>query len=53
MAGPERVAGGPFGGAGSPRDAAVVALALQRNPELGRGFPPGPSWRDSSRPGSS
>ncbi|GGS97749.1 hypothetical protein GCM10010206_70660 [Streptomyces cinerochromogenes] len=40
VAGPERVAGGPFGGAGSPRDAAVVALALQRNPELGRGFPP-------------
>ncbi|MFG3010596.1 hypothetical protein ACGFZB_09060 [Streptomyces cinerochromogenes] len=40
VAGAERAAGGPSGGAGSPKDAAVVALALQRNPELGRGFPP-------------
>ncbi|AYN43235.1 hypothetical protein D9753_35015 [Streptomyces dangxiongensis] len=33
---PERPAGGPFSGAGSPKDTAVVALALRRNPELGR-----------------
>lgn len=37
---PERPTDGPLAGAGSPKDAAIVALALQRNPELGRNHPP-------------
>ncbi|WP_225829042.1 hypothetical protein [Streptomyces naphthomycinicus] len=37
---PEGVTGGPPGGAGSARDTAVVALALRRNPELGRDHAP-------------
>ncbi|MFB7781084.1 hypothetical protein [Streptomyces bauhiniae] len=39
MAEPETEQGatdGPFGGGGTPRDTAVVALALQREPDLGR-----------------
>ncbi|MFC7011578.1 hypothetical protein ACFQMH_07580 [Streptomyces viridiviolaceus] len=32
---------GPRDRAGSPRDTAIVASALQRNPELGRHLPPG------------
>lgn len=37
---PGEVPDGPSGGGGSPRDTAVVALALQREPDLGRNHSP-------------
>ncbi|MEU3862607.1 hypothetical protein AB0F03_35710 [Streptomyces sp. NPDC028722] len=37
---PEAVTGDPFRGAGSPKDTAIVALALQRHPGLGRNHAP-------------